>query len=223
MLIETLGLLFLEGLASFLSPCVLPLLPVYFSYLAGSTVDEILNKEELKKTFYKNSIGFVLGLSFVFLSLGMGANAIGQFIFKNNYFIKKIAAAIIILFGIHLSGIINIKALNYEKRLEIKKTKPKFLYAFLLGITFSFGWTPCIGAMLGSVLLMAGNAQNMLIAVFLMGVYSLGLSIPFLIATLAVGKFIRFYTKIYKYFGIIKLLSAVVLIIIGVLMFFNKI
>ena len=210
-----------EGVLSFLSPCVFPLIPAYLSYLAGTSIDEVQQDHSVHKTMIWNALGFVLGLSFVFISLGAGASLVGGFLFQQGEILRKIGAILVIFFGIHHTGLITIPFLNYEKRLHMKGSTPGFFKAFLLGVTFSFGWTPCIGPILGSVLILAGNTQHVLKGMGLLGIYSLGMSIPFIIIALIVGKFLSSFRKIMPYFPIIKAVSGGLLIIMGLLMYFN--
>ena len=212
---------FLEGLASFASPCVLPLLPVYLSYLAGASLEEVGNNKNLKRSMILHSIGFVLGLSFVFIGLGATANVIGRFMYEHGELLRKISGIVIIIFGLHHAEIINIKFFNYEKRMEVLENSPKFMNSILLGITFSFGWTPCVGPILGSVLMLAGNTETIWTGMGLLALYSLGLSLPFIIAALAINVFISHFQKIYQYFYIIKRISGILLIIMGILVYTN--
>lgn len=213
---------FLEGVASFFSPCIVPLLPVYFSYLAGSTIDEIEYNMGLKKTLWINTLGFVLGISTVYIMMGAGANLLGSGLYQYNGIIRKVTSIFVILFGIIQVGIFNIPILQKEKKFQYKiSANPKFIQALLLGVAFSFGWTPCIGPLLGSVLFMASSRQNVGEAAVLLGIYALGLAIPFLTATAMIGTFLRRIKGIYPYFKIIKIVSGVLLITLGVLNFFD--
>lgn len=216
----TLFVVFIEGLLSFLSPCILPLIPVYISYLAGATIDEIQNDQSLRRTMLFNSFGFILGISMVFIILGAGASTIGNFFVTYDVLFRKVGAIIIIIFGLFSTGLLKINFLNYERRINVKNKSPKFINAFILGATFSFGWTPCIGPILGSVLLLASTSST-LEAMFMLLVYSIGMTIPFLLTTLLIGKAMRQFKKVYSYFNIIKMISGVLLIIIGIAMYFD--
>ncbi|WP_105615154.1 cytochrome c biogenesis CcdA family protein [Vallitalea okinawensis] len=216
----TLFVVFVEGLLSFLSPCILPLIPVYISYLAGATIDEIQHDQSLRRTMLLNSFGFILGISTVFIILGAGASSIGSFFVTYDVLFRKVGAIIIIIFGLFSTGILKINFLNYERRLNVKNKSPKFINAFLLGATFSFGWTPCIGPILGSVLLLASTSSTTE-AMFMLLVYSIGMTIPFFLTTLLVGRAMRQFKKVYKYFNTIKIISGVLLIIMGIAMYFD--
>lgn len=214
-------LVFAEGLLSFLSPCILPLLPVYFSFLAGATVNDIENNTINKSNFIKNSLGFVLGLSIIFVILGAGASFAGKIFFVYKDLIRQIGSIFVFIFGLHQTGLIKLRVLNYEKRFNFKEKSTSFINSFLLGVLFSFGWTPCIGPILGSVLFLAGNSGTMASGMALLFIYSLGMTIPFLLSTFAVGFFMKSYQKLYKYFNIVKIISGIILMIAGVLMYFN--
>ena len=214
-------LVFAEGILSFLSPCVLPLLPAYISYLAGASVDDIKASAALRKSLIFNAIGFTVGLSLVFISLGAGASLLGGVLLKQGNLLRKIGGVVVVIFGVHHTGAITLPFLNYEKRLQVTGKTPGFFKAMLLGITFSFGWTPCIGPILGSVLILAGNTSKVVQGMGLLGVYSLGMSIPFILIALALGKFLSSFRKIMPYFPVIKIVSGVLLILMGVLIYFN--
>lgn len=212
---------FTQGFLSFLSPCILPLLPVYLGYLAGATIDEVHKNQRLRRTMWFNSLGFVLGISIVFVGLGAGASALGQFLNRYYDLLRKIGAILIIIFGTLTTGIIKLDFMNMEKRFHYRYSTPKFLNAFLLGATFSFGWTPCIGPALTSILILAGNANSYGKSMLMLFIYSLGMTVPFLITSLIFGWAIGFSKKIYKYFNIIKIISGALLIIMGIAMYFN--
>ena len=217
----SLVVVFIEGLASFASPCVLPLLPVYLSYLTGASLEEIGNNKQLKRSMVIRSIGFVMGLSFVFIGLGATAGALGKFMVQNGEGLRRISGVLIIVFGLHHGGFINLKFLNYEKRFDVKENSPKFINSIVLGVTFSFGWTPCVGPILGSVLMLAGNTETIWAGMGFLAIYSLGLSLPFVGAALAINTVMKHVQRIYRYFHIIKRVSGILLIIMGILVYTN--
>ncbi len=212
---------FLEGLASFLSPCVLPLIPVYLTYLTGQSVKDIQN-DSSKGQLILNSIGFVLGFSIVFIGLGAGATSIGQFLRSYQFIIGRVSSILIIIFGLFHADFIDIPLLNREGRRRPKKSSaPSFFASLLLGMGFSFGWTPCIGPILTSVLLMASSAETVSTGMALLGVYSLGLGIPFIVMALLMGTMWDRFKKLYEHMNLIKRISGILLMAIGVLMLFN--
>lgn len=212
---------FLEGLASFASPCLLPLLPAYLSYLAGASLEEIGKNKHLRRSMILQSIGFVLGLSLVFIALGATANVIGRFMYEHATILRRASGIVIIFFGLHHAEIIKLKFLNYEIRMGLQSRSPKFINSVLLGISFSFGWTPCIGPILGSVLMFAGNTDTIWMGMGLLAVYSLGLSLPFMAAALGINVFMNHFNKINKHLRTIKRISGVLLIIMGILVYTN--
>lgn len=213
---------FLEGIASFITSCVLALIPTYISYLAGTTIEEIENNKHNKKTLMMNAIGFVFGIFIVFALLGATATTFGRVLNMSASLLQKISGIIIIIFGIFHMGIINPSFMNREKRITIKKVVPTLGGSILFGMSFAFGWTPCIGPALGSVLMMAANTKTLWNAILLLSVYTLGLGIPLLLIAFFIEKMIISIRKIYKYFDLIKKISGVLLIIIGMLIFFDK-
>ncbi|MDA7486021.1 cytochrome c biogenesis protein CcdA, partial [Candidatus Pelagibacter ubique] len=174
------------GLISFLSPCVLPLIPGYVSFITGSTLNEILEK---KKIDLLPLIVFSLGFSFVFIVFGATASFLGQILLQNSQILRTIAGVIIIIFSLQLIGVLNIKFLNVEKKFYTKKSNNIF-FVFIIGMAFGFGWTPCIGPILGSILALASTEETIYKAILLLSFYSLGLAIPFVLSGYLMQKFL---------------------------------
>jgi len=213
---------FIEGMASFLSPCVLPLMPIYLGYLTGGVLEDIKpNDTNLKKIVFINSIGFLLGLTIVFVALGATATALGKFLYFNSNIIRKIGGIIIIIFGLYHMGIIKIRALDVQRRFSFKSNTPGFINLVIIGMAFSFGWTPCIGAILGSVLMMAASLDSYVEGIYLLAIYSLGFSIPFLFASMFLNAILKRINNLDKYMYIIKVVSGILLIIMGILVYTN--
>jgi len=217
---------FLGGLISFVSPCVLPLIPGYLSFISGVSIEEMKDKDERSKVLKKvtiNSIFFILGFSLVFILLGASSTFLGNFLLANKFSIfNRIAGAIVILFGLHLLGIFKISFLNYEKRVHIKKKSFGLLGSFLIGFAFAFGWTPCVGPILAPILGIAATQESLSQGILLLAFYSLGLGIPFFIAGIGFNTFLRVFQKIKRYFNIIEIASGIFLIIVGFLIFTNS-
>lgn len=218
---------FVFGLISFISPCVLPLMPGYVSFISGKSIDGLIqegkeSKRRINPAILASSIAFVIGFSIVFIALGASATLIGQFLAKNFLLFAKIAGILIIIFGLHLAGLLPIRLLYREKRIQLNIRPAGFAGAVLIGMAFAFGWTPCIGPILGSILLLASQEQSVMSGVYLLGLYSLGLGIPFILTAIALDQFFRFFEKIRKYFHAIEIASGLLLVGIGLLIVFNK-
>ena len=214
---------FLAGILSFLSPCVLPLVPGYVSLISGATVEGLQSDERpMLGTVMLHSLTFILGFSVVFIALGAVATSIGQLANEYHNLLAKIAGVIVIVFGLHLTGLLKIKALYADKRLHEVKGGSSALGSFAVGFAFAFGWTPCIGPILATILVFAGAQETVLKGVLLLAVYSLGLAVPFLLTSLGVDRFLGFYTKFRRHLHTVEVVSGVLLIAVGVLIFMNN-
>ena len=206
------------GLISFLSPCVLPLIPGYISFISGQSLNELI---ESKKVNLIPLILFSLGFSFVFISFGAAASALGKILLQNSNYLRIVAGIIIVIFSLQLLGIINIGFLNYEKKYYTKKsTKP--LFVFVVGMAFGFGWTPCIGPILGSILALASTEENISRGILLLSFYSLGLAIPFILSGFLIQKFLLFSKNFKKNINIVLKSGGIILLITGVLILTNQ-
>lgn len=210
---------FLEGVLTFISPCILPLLPVYFFYLAGTSGEQGLTQQSKKMRLVFNSIGFVIGFTLIFVLLGAAATSLGQFLNSHKELFRKISAAIMIIFGLNFLGIFNLNILNIEKRFEYKFKDLRFVNSIVFGIVFGFAWSPCLTAFLGSVLLMAGNSETFLQGVLLLFVYSIGLGVPFILSSIIFEKVKESFKVIQKHSKAIKIISGIVLILAGILVY----
>lgn len=211
---------FLGGLISFLSPCVLPLVPGYVSLISGASVEELQQQDaRLMRSVMMNSLMFILGFSIVFLSLGAAATTVGHALRTHMSLMSKIAGVIIIIFGLHLTGLVPIKALFADKRLHGLKGNSTMVGAFLVGFAFAFGWTPCIGPILGTILGFAAAEDTVGKGVLLLAIYSLGLAIPFLLTSLGIDRFLAFYGRFRRHLHKVEVGSGILLIFIGVLIF----
>src|SRR5271167_1981484 len=210
---------FLAGLVSFLSPCVLPLVPGYVSLISGAGVEELKSQESriLGKVML-NSIGFILGFSVVFISLGAISTEVGQLLARYKSVLAQVAGVVIILFGLHLTGIFRINALYADKRLHNVKGGSTPGGAFLIGFAFAFGWTPCVGPILAVILGFAAAQDSVLKGVALLTVYSLGLAVPFLLTSFAIERFLKFYGRFKVFMHGLEVVSGALLIGLGVLL-----
>ena len=211
---------FAAGFLSFVSPCVLPLIPGYISFVSGISVDEMRGDTApatSRLQVFLTSLAFVIGFSIVFVALGASATAIGKFMFAKLPLLSKIAGVILIIFGLHTMGVFRLAFLDTEKRVHSQRKPAGPLGAMLVGVAFAFGWTPCIGPILGGILAIAGSKNSVGEGILLLAVYSLGLGIPFLLTSLAINQFFGAAKKIRRYYHGIELASGVLLIAIGVL------
>lgn len=207
---------FIGGFTSFFSPCIIPVLPMYFGFMSG----DLDGKN--KKNLYINSISFLVGLSFVNLLLGASAGALGSFFIENGNMISKVTAVIIIMMGLFQLGIIKPAFLLKERKLKLNLGGPKFIASFLLGIGFSFGWTPCTSAILTPILALVANDGSVLNGIVALAIYSLGFMIPFLISTLFIDKLVALGSGEGKWMYWLKATMGVIMIIVGVLLYTNK-
>ena len=206
------------GLISFLSPCVLPLIPGYVSFVTGSSLNEIL---ENKKINLLPLIIFSLGFSFVFIIFGATASFLGQILLQNSQILRLIAGSIIVIFSLQLIGILNIKFLNIEKKFYTKKSNNIF-FVFIIGMAFGFGWTPCIGPILGSILALASTEETIYRAIILLSFYSLGLAIPFVLSGYLMQRFLLFSKNFKKNINLVTKGGGIILLITGVLILTNQ-
>ena len=214
---------FVAGLLSFLSPCVLPLVPGYVSLISGATVEDLQSSDRrMLRTVMLHSVTFVLGFSVVFIALGAVATTVGQFANQYHALLTKIAGAVVIIFGLHLTGLLKIKALYADKRLHNVKGSSSVAGSFLVGFAFAFGWTPCIGPILAAILVLAETQDTVLKGILLLAIYSLGLAVPFLLTSLGVDRFLAFYGRFRRHLHTVEVISGVLLIAVGVLIFLNN-
>ena len=206
------------GLISFLSPCVLPLIPGYISYISGQSLQEILNQ---KKINFFPLILFCCGFSTVFVILGASASFLGQALLQNSDTLRILAGIIIIVFSLQLIGIINIPYLNFEKRFDAKETR-NILFPYVVGLAFGFGWTPCIGPILGSILALASIEDTLSRAIILLIFYSLGLAIPFVLSGYLIQRFLLFSKNFKKKINLISRIGGITLLITGILILTNQ-
>jgi len=204
---------FSGGFVSFLSPCVLPLIPGYISYISGQTLDEII---EDKKLVLLKTIFFSVGFSIVFVSFGITASFIGKFLINYSNQLRIIAGLIIILFSLQLIGLINLKILNSEARFFTKNYRNNSIFPVIVGMAFGFGWTPCIGPILGSILALAAIEENIGKGILLLSFYSLGLAIPFIISGILIDKFLFFSKSFRKYISTITKIGGAILLLTGI-------
>ena len=206
------------GLISFLSPCVLPLIPGYISYISGSSLNELIAKKNINLI---PLILFTAGFSIVFILLGAASTFVGQALLQNSYELRIAAGLVIILLSLHIIGLINIKFLNFEKRIDAR-INSNFYSPILIGMAFAFGWTPCIGPILGSILVLASTEESINKGILLLTFYSLGLAIPFILSVYLIQKFLIFSKNFKKNINLVSKIGGIILLLTGILILTNQ-
>ena len=214
---------FLAGLVSFLSPCVLPLVPGYVSLISGVGVEQLKTHEsQLLRKVMLNSIAFILGFSVVFVTLGAVATEVSQMLSRYRSILAQIAGVVIILFGLHLTGVFKIKALYTDARMHNVKGNSTAWGAFVIGFAFAFGWTPCVGPVLTVILTFAAAQDSITKGILLLAIYSMGLAVPFLLTALLLERFLKFYSRFRAHMHAIEVTSGALLIALGVLLVIGR-
>lgn len=206
------------GVLSFLSPCVLPIVPPYLAYMSGISMQDMTQDQSAQRKAIVPAIMFVLGLSTVFLFLGFTASAFGAFFLQNQLLFARISGVVIIIFGLHFLGIFRIPILDREARMDAGDRGGSALGAYILGLAFAFGWTPCIGPQLGAILSLAASEASVTRGTFLLGVYAAGLGIPFLLAALFVERSTHVMSRLKRYMGVIEKSMGALLVLVGLAM-----
>ena len=206
------------GLISFLSPCVLPLIPGYVSYISGNSLSELIEKKKVNLT---PIILFTVGFSIVFIIFGAASTFLGQVLLQNSHELRVLAGLIIVILSLHIIGVININFLNYEKRIQTNVSK-NFFSPILIGMAFAFGWTPCIGPILGSILVLASTEESLGRGILLLSFYSMGLAIPFILSGYLMQKFLIFSKNFKKNINKVSKIGGIILLITGVLIITNQ-
>ncbi|HVM92865.1 MAG TPA: cytochrome c biogenesis protein CcdA [Terriglobales bacterium] len=214
---------FVAGLISFLSPCVLPLVPGYVSLISGAGIEQLKSTEgHLLRKLMLNSAAFIIGFSIVFITLGALSTEVGQFLAQYKSLLARIAGVVIILFGLHLTGIFQIKALLADTRLHTLKGGSSPWGAFVIGFAFAFGWTPCVGPILAVVLGFAATQDTVWKGILLLAIYSAGLAVPFLITSLGIERFLKFYNRFKFHMHAVEVASGGLLIVLGILLVMGR-
>lgn len=219
-------LAFLAGVASFLSPCVLPLVPSYVSFITGISFKDLTVGTDRKKIHYltiTNSLAFIAGFSAVFIALGISSSALGRFFDAYADYIRIIGGILIILFGLFVSGLVKLDFLMLDKKIYLSGKPGGYIGTFLVGMTFAAGWSPCIGPILGTILLYAGSKGSALFGFQLLAVYSLGLAVPFFLSAVGLNLFLSYTPRIVKHMRVIMIVSGFILIIFGLMLLFDKV
>jgi cytochrome c-type biogenesis protein len=216
---------FSAGLLSFVSPCVLPLVPSYLSYITGLSVEQLTNSTERTKfrwTIIANALLFIGGFSSVFIAFGASASLIGQALITYQDHLRRIGGVLVVVFGLYLLGILNLKFLQVERRFHFHNRPAGYLGSVLIGIAFAAGWTPCVGPVLGTILLYASTQDSLLHGMLLLSAYSLGLGLPLFLTALGVDRFLAYFKEVRGYLWGVSTVSGVVLVILGVMIYANS-
>jgi cytochrome c-type biogenesis protein len=213
-----LALAFTAGILSFLSPCVLPLIPSYITFITGMGFEDVTRS---RRTTLVHALLFVLGFSLIFVALGIGATALGSLLLAYRDWISRVGGVLVIIFGLYMLGVLRIGAMAKDTRVHLSDKPVGYLGTVLVGIAFGAGWTPCIGPILGAILTYASTSDDLSQGMLLLGTYSLGLAVPFLVSALAIERFLGAFQKFRKHLGTVNKISGVLLIIVGVLMLTN--
>ncbi|MCA9471381.1 MAG: cytochrome c biogenesis protein CcdA [Nitrospirales bacterium] len=216
---------FSAGFLSFVSPCVLPLVPSYISYITGLSVEELANaqeRERFRKAIMLNSLLFIAGFSSVFIAFGASASFIGQLLYEYQDLIRKVGGVLIAVFGLYLMGVLKLRFLMTERKLlHFEKRPLGYIGSFLVGTAFAAGWTPCVGPVLGGILAYASTTESMRDGIVLLTSYSVGLGLPFFLAAFGVDRFLTHFKKIRHYLGGISIVSGMLMVAIGVMLYTN--
>lgn len=216
---------FSAGFLSFVSPCVLPLVPSYVSYITGLSLDDLCASQDKRRTreiAIKNSLMFIMGFSSIFMLFGASTTYIGQFFLSHQVIIRQIGGALIILFGLYIMGLFNFAVLARDARFHFQSKPAGYLGSYFVGVAFGAGWTPCVGPILGSILVYASTSGSVLTGVELLAVYSLGLGLPLLLASLGVQTFLNYFQKTKRYMNWISRASGAFLVAVGIMIFTNS-
>jgi len=215
---------FIAGALSFVSPCILPLIPAYISYISGISVKELALQDKapvFKRKTIITSLFFIAGFSIIFIGMGATVTTFGKLISSHITALRRVAGIVIVIFGLHIAGWLRLNPLYSEKRFRIKKISPTLFGSFVMGLAFAFGWTPCVGPILASILTYAATQETVMKGIQLLSVYSLGLGVPFFLTGIATGSFLKFFKKIRNYLHLIEIISGIFLIIIGGMLIFR--
>lgn len=208
---------FFAGIATFISPCLLPMIPLYISYITGSSIENLtVNEKREPLRMLPPALFFVLGFTVIFVILGASATYLGNLLIQKQEILRYVGGAIVIIFGLHITGLIKIKSLYKEKKIRVKNKFSGYFGAFIMGFVFAIGWTPCVGPILASILVMASTEKTVLKGIILLFCYSIGLGVPFILTSLLINTMVKFLKKIQKFYRRIELCSGIILIIAGI-------
>jgi len=214
---------FTAGLFSFLSPCVLPLLPSYLSFVTGMSVSDLTTQltAGARRRVILHALAFVVGFAVIFVTLGASFSAAGAFLLDYREWIRRIGGFLIVVFGLYIAGVLRVGFLGRTQQLQLREKPAGYVGSFVVGLTFAIGWTPCVGPILGAILSLAGTSETVARGTTLLVAYSAGLGVPFLLSAVALGAFLKFFRRYRPFIPIVERFAGVVLVIVGVLVFTN--
>ncbi|OVE78151.1 cytochrome C biogenesis protein [bacterium F11] len=213
------------GFLSFISPCVLPIIPSYMGFITGMSFEDLTqnqNQAAIRRATIINSLLFILGFSTIFIILGATATAFGSALNKYQHIMRLVGGAIVVILGVHFTGLVNIKFLQVEKRIHLRNRPLGYLGSLLIGFAFGAGWTPCIGPILGSILMVAATQTEVTKGISLLGMYSIGFGVPFFLSAIALNKFLTTYRRVSRHIPKFVIASGIILIIVGILIMTNN-
>lgn len=215
---------FLAGLLSFLSPCILPLIPAYFTFITGMSIDRMTQDDDraVRRKLILSTLSYVLGFSLVFVIMGAAISVLGHQLSEYRDMIRTVGGFVVVVFGVHLAGIVRIPGLDFEKRMHVQKKPLHFFGTFLVGMAFGAGWSPCIGPMLGTILAIAAQEGSVPYGMALLSVYSIGLALPFMVLSLFINYMLAFIRKATQAIRYVTVMSGIFLIVIGLALLFDK-
>jgi cytochrome c-type biogenesis protein len=217
---------FIAGVLSFLSPCVLPLLPSYVSFITGVSFEDLtggMDRKRIRFLTVINSLAFIAGFSTVFIALGVSSSVIGTLLFQYLDVIRIVGGLLVIIFGLFIAGFLKLDFLMKDKKIRLGGKPAGYAGTFLVGMTFAAGWSPCIGPILGAILVYAGSTGSMVYGLQLLAVYSLGLAVPFFLSAIAINAFLSYSRKLARYMRVIMIISGVVLIVFGIMLLTDQV
>lgn len=215
------GVAFAAGLLSFLSPCVLPLVPIFLAQMVGQSVSQAEGIDKRRLLTFLHALMFVIGFTLTFIALGATASTLGSVLHAHQFFLRQVGGVLLVLIGLHMTGILKLPFLYWQKRFEFHPARPSYPGSLAIGVVFAIGWTPCVGLILGPILALAANAATLRLGVLLLLIYSLGLGIPFLLIGLGLDRFSRLLKWLKPHLGKIEVATGVIMIAMGVMIYFN--
>lgn len=218
----TLGVAFVAGLVSFLSPCVLPLVPIFLAQMVGQSVSQSEESSQKRLVTFIHALMFVGGFTLAFIALGATASTLGSFLHANQFLLRQVGGILLVIIGLHMTGLLKLPFLYWQKRFDFRPSRPSYPASFVIGVVFAIGWTPCVGLILGPILALAANAATLRQGVLLLLIYSLGLGIPFLLLGLGIDRLSQLLKWLRPHLGKIEIATGIIMVALGIMIYFNQ-